>query len=120
MKKEMIHAFDVFFSEYLTELKKEVDYHKNGGTTYRKASADLALNVASKVGKMTPFLNREEAKNHVKSTYPELDTERIQDVGKMLHVIARELSLNHTRSEEVKKYVQLKQSNRNPLNIKKQ
>lgn len=37
---------EVTYNELLQELQKEKDYFSNGGTSYRKRTAILALNVA--------------------------------------------------------------------------
>jgi hypothetical protein len=50
---------------------------------------------------------------------PDLDHHRVEDVAKMLHVIAKELHLNATLSDEVKSYIQQKHQHRKPLSFVK-
>ena len=109
----------VSFADFLHELQKEWEFYLNGGTSYRQKTAELSLEVARKVGSVVPFLESEVAKQTVSRLLPDLDRHRVEDVAKMLHVIAKELHLNATLSDEVKAYVQQKRQHRKPLSFVK-
>lgn len=111
---------EAFFSSFLREIQKEINYLEKGGTSYRKVSAELSLKVAIQVGEVFPFLNRELAISTISKLYPNLDFNRKNDVAKMMYVIARDLQFNATLPEEIKKYVHQKRQNRNthPLKFK--
>jgi hypothetical protein len=101
----------VSFAEFLHELQKEWRFHQQGGTSYRQKTAELSLEVARKVREVAPFLERNVAKQTVSRLLPGLDHHRVEDVAKMLHVIAKELYMNANLSDEVKAYVQHKKRN---------
>ncbi|MED1420244.1 hypothetical protein [Bacillus smithii] len=101
----------VSFEEFLHELQKEWRFHQQGGTSYRQKTAELSLEVANKVGAVAPFLEREVAKQTVSRLLPGLDRYRLEDVAKMLCVVAKELHMNATLSDEVKTYLQQKKGN---------
>jgi hypothetical protein len=115
MGKEQV----VSFTEFLQELQKEWRFHLNEGTSYRQKTAELPLEVARKVGGVAPFFELEVAKQTVSRLLPFLDHYRVEDVAKMLHVIAKELHMNANLSDEVKAYVQQKRQHRNPLSLVK-
>ncbi|ALF09548.1 hypothetical protein [Parageobacillus thermoglucosidasius] len=98
----------VSFTEFLHELQKEWKFHLNGGTSYRQKTAELSLEVARKVRDVVPFLESEVAKQTVSRLLPDSDRHRVEDVAKMLHVIAKELHLNANLPDEVKAYVEQK------------
>jgi AraC-like DNA-binding protein len=114
MKKE--HA--VSFTTFLHELQKELHFHLNGGTSYRQKTAELSLQVAHQVGSVVPFFESKLAKETVSRLLPDLDHYRVEDVTKMLHVIAKELSRNANLSDELKSYVQQKHLNRKTLSFR--
>ncbi|GLH64485.1 hypothetical protein [Parageobacillus sp. G301] len=101
----------VSFAKFLHELQKEWRFHQQGGTSYRQKTAELSLEVARKVREVAPFLERNVAKQTVSRLLPGLDHHRVEDVAKMLHVIAKELHMNATLSDEVKAYIQQKKGN---------
>lgn len=115
IKKENTVAFDTF----LTELQKEFDYQANGGTSYRKRTAMLALEVAHQIGDTAPFFDLENVRETVSVLYPKLDTERVEDVSKFLCTIAKDLYLKANLSDEVKAYVQQKRKHQKPLSFVK-
>jgi hypothetical protein len=100
----------VSFAEFLHELQKEWRFHQQGGTSYRQKTAELSLEVACKVKAVAPFLERDVAKQTVSRLLPDLEHHHVEDVAKMLHVIAKELHMNATLSDEVKAYVQQKRA----------
>ncbi|MGX1902734.1 hypothetical protein ACT3HK_15565 [Thermolongibacillus altinsuensis] len=109
----------VSFAEFLHELQKEWRFHQQDGTSYRQKTAELSLEVARKAGSVVPFLESEISKQTVSLLLPDLDRYRVEDVAKMLHVIAKELHMNATLSDEVKSYVQQKHRHRKPLSFVK-
>jgi AraC-like DNA-binding protein len=119
MNKGMGNERVVSFTEFLHELQKELKFHQNWGTSYRQKTAELSLEVANKVGAVAPFLERDVAKQTVSRLLPDLDRHRLEDVAKMLHVIAKELHMNANLSDEVKAYVQQKRQHRKSLSSRK-
>lgn len=109
----------VSFADFLHELQKEWEFHLNGGTSYRQKTAELSLEVARNVRTVVPFLKRDVAKQTVSRLLPGFDNYRVEDVAKMLHVIAKELHMNATLSDEVKDYIQQKRQHRKPLSFVK-
>ncbi|ESU73502.1 hypothetical protein T260_02440 [Geobacillus thermopakistaniensis] len=107
------------FSTFLQELQKEWRFHQHGGTSYRQKTAELSLEVAHKVGSIVPFLESKVAKQTVPRLLPDLDHHRVEDMAKMLHVIAKELHMNTTLSDEVKSYIQQKRQHRKSLSFVK-
>lgn len=105
---EMIgKGHEVSFSEFLNELEKEVSFFRNGGTTYRLRTAEIALDIAQSVKTVDLFLDFEIAKEIVSNLLPEHDHHR-NDVAKMLYTIARDLEVNATLPIDVKEYVRQK------------
>jgi NurA-like 5'-3' nuclease len=104
----MVKEQGVSYTVFLQELQKELVFHLNGGTSYRQKTAELSLEVAHKVGEVTPFFERNVAKQTVSCLLPNLDQQRVEDVAKMLHFIAKELYLNANLPKEVKVYVEQK------------
>lgn len=112
--------YEITFEEFLQELKREVEFHTNGGTSYRQQTARLSLDIANRVAKVTPFYKLEDAKEIVSKIFPNLDRYRVEDITKMMHVIARELRCKVNMPDELSKYVQEKRNkNRKPLSFVK-
>ncbi|GEL78716.1 hypothetical protein [Tenuibacillus multivorans] len=102
-------------------LNKEVKFHKAGGTSYRKDTANLSLHVAKNVDDVSLFLNPRSSRQLVKNLLSAYDKYRQQDVTKMLHVTAKNLYLNHNLSDEMKAHLKRKMRTRNskqPLLVK--
>lgn len=88
---------DPDYEKFINELEDEYQYHLNGGTSYRIKTAQLSLEVAKKVGDIAPFLEQETSKETVYNMNPGLDLHRIEDVAKMLRVIAKDIKNNSPR-----------------------
>lgn len=88
----------VEFIKFLDELEKERDFYVKEGIPSKAQIADLSLQVAEKTGDVIPFTDRKRAKQVVLDTFPELPEERVEDVGKMLHVVVRDLNIDITSS----------------------
>ena len=48
------------FSALVEKLQKQYDYLFKGGTSYRQRSAELALEIARKVGNVNPFYEKDD------------------------------------------------------------
>ncbi|WCK57354.1 hypothetical protein PP175_29630 (plasmid) [Aneurinibacillus sp. Ricciae_BoGa-3] len=105
------------YTDFLHELQREVQFQQNGGTSYRKDTADVSLSVAQRAGSVIPFFQLVDTKQTISRLFPDIDRYRLDDVAKMLHVIAKDLRLNATLSDDVKAYVQEKRENRKPLSF---
>ncbi|MGG1289845.1 hypothetical protein ABE218_00335 [Bacillus smithii] len=105
------------FSTFIRELKKEYNFHKNGGTSFRQVTSLIALIVAieCEANRVDYFLDREIVKQTVADLMPTLNTERSEDVTKFLCTIAKDLYLKANLSDEAKEYVQQKQHNQKSL-----
>lgn len=109
----------VSFTDFIYELQNEWTYQQDGGTSYRRKIAELSLKIARQVGEVTPFLQRNIAKQIISHLLPNLDHHQIEDIAKMLHTIAKDLHLHATLSPEVKAYVQQKRQHRKTLSLKR-
>lgn len=119
MNEYMNLKLKVPFSKFIEELQQEVQFQENGGTSYRKITSTLSLEVALRVGKVSPFLKRSSAKQAVMKSFPNIEKERYEDVAKMLHSVASDIYLNATLSDKVRQYVQQKRLSRKPLSFVK-
>jgi hypothetical protein len=118
MSKDMNDKEEVPFPTLIKELEQEIHYHANGGTSYRKETAQFALQIAEKIGEFAPLLKRETVHEWVTRELAHLDRYRHEDITKMLYVIARDLQLKHTMSDEMNEYLHQKRLNRKPLTFK--
>jgi|HigsolmetaAR206D_1030411.scaffolds.fasta_scaffold00120_4 hypothetical protein len=96
----------VAFLDFLQELESERQYHANGGTRYRQKTAELSLNVAKRLGRVDAFYNRHQARAIVRNSFPDLPEDRIEDVAKMLSVIAQDLLRKQNLPKEILEYIQ--------------
>lgn len=108
-------ANQVTYREYVQELAKELQYHSNGGTDYRRKTAELALMVAESTLNPYLFWERELVFQELFKRLPGLDTDRYNDVSKMLSVVVRDLHNKKNRTKDVQQYVEMKRKKRKPL-----
>ena len=97
---------------FLSELTKELEYLKDGGTPYRIKTAELSLFVAHCVDTVELFFNLEETLKKVKLLLPDADPERIKDVSEMLKTISRYLNMQANLSENLKLKLQERKKKR--------
>ncbi|WP_217269610.1 hypothetical protein [Neobacillus endophyticus] len=97
---------DDFFNEFLKEIQREIDYHTNGGTSFRRTSAEFSLQVAMAIGEFSPFLDRKSSEEIVTRLHPNLSIEKKKDISKMMNVIARELYRKANMADEIRRYLQ--------------
>ncbi|EMR06621.1 hypothetical protein C772_01516 [Bhargavaea cecembensis DSE10] len=107
------------YSDFLEALDKEQNYLQNGGTSYRRQTAAMARDLASINDGLAQFLNRQELVRQVRTAYPLADEERIQDVAKMLNVVAKNVYLRSNVSDEAAAYVRSRKARRKPLTLMK-
>lgn len=88
----------------LRRLKKEYTYQLDGGTKYRQLTASYALDIAKKVGDVEAFLVKENPVQLVKKYKPNLDRHRLNDVSKMLRVLAGRMHYEKAIPERLKEY----------------
>lgn len=103
------------YPQLVGELEKEQRYLGQGGTRYRQTTVQMSLQVAEKTKTLRPFFNRQEAKRVVESVFPHADEHRVNDVAKMLNVVAKELRLKSNLSDEALAYVRKKKAQRKKL-----
>ena len=102
---------------FLDELTKELNYLKNGGTSYRVETAELFLNIAKETNDIKAFLDRKNAEEIVTTILSEANIDRIKDVAKMLNVILESLQLETTLTDEVKLKLMERKRKRQPSRL---
>lgn len=96
------------FINFKNELKRELQFQLDGGTSYRQVTSALALVTAIEIKTIESFRDRKIATQTVSDMFPTLSEERCSDVGKMLSVIAKDLYRKATLPQEIQQYVQQK------------
>lgn len=91
--------------EFLKLLEHEYSELKAYGTPYRKETARLALEVAKRHMNPLLFLERENARMAVLQVRLNMDVERLNDVSKMLSVVANVLNGRAKQSDAFKRRV---------------
>lgn len=104
--------------ELLIELEKELQYHLEGGTSYRIQTSRFALQVVEKNRDVAYFIDRDSAYNVVAEALPNQDEYRLQDVSKMISVIVRDLELQKTLPPEIKAFADEKMKDFKSLKFK--
>ena len=107
------------YSAFLEALEQEQAYINEGGTSYRRQTAAMARDLASINDGLAQFLNRQELVRQVRTAYPLEDEERIQDVAKVLNVVAKNVYLRADVSDEAAAYVRSRKARRKPLTLMK-
>lgn len=107
-------------AKFIKELQKEVEFHQKESTSYRYSSALLSLEVANKTKDVSLFLSRKRSKEIVSEVFPQLDSEKVEDVAKMLNVIAKELQSHATLPKEISRFLKEKRQYRKPLSFVKE
>jgi hypothetical protein len=102
----------VTFTEFRSELEKEVSYLNDGATSYRQKTAELSLRVAELVKDVKPFFSLDTALQTVKNFFPKEDVFRLQDVAKMLSVVLNDLLSKATLPDELKQKLNQRRQNR--------
>src|SRR5690625_1819637 len=96
------------FKKFIKNLEEEYEYHKDGGTPYKQETAKLSLQVANKLKDVDSFLNPFLARRAVTTACPTLEKHRVDDVAKMLRVIAKDMYIKENSPDDLKQYVQEK------------
>lgn len=110
---------ELSFDDFLNELKKEVQYHQAGSTSFRRKVAVLAFVAATEIGHLEDFKNRDTAVKAVANLFPTLeDKELVNDIAKMLHVVYRSMNFKLNMPNDMKQYLEQKRINRKPLGFK--
>lgn len=68
--------------------------------------------MATKTVSAIPFLDDAQSKQIVSQALPDVDKDRLEDVAKMLHVIARDLQNRTGLSESTKEFLEQKRKKR--------
>ncbi len=97
----------------LSDLEKEVAFQSDGGTSYRKRTAELALEIAKGVNDFFSLIGRENAKKVVQSYSFSLDDERIEDVGNVLNTTAKEIYIHQDVDTDLQAYLNKKRQDNN-------
>lgn len=92
--------------DFVNAVEDAYQYLKNGGTPYRKKTAELSLKVAKHYNQHKYFLDYYRSIDMISDLYPLLDEERLNDVAKFLYTIARKVEMAYTLPDDVKKYVE--------------
>lgn len=87
---------------FLNRLNHELDELNRWGTSYRSETACLALEVAMRNFNPSLFLNRQASRKAVLQSNLNLDNHRLEDVSKMLYVLAGVMDGELNQTEEFK------------------
>ncbi|WML43126.1 hypothetical protein [Neobacillus sp. PS3-40] len=101
----------------LSALEKEFSFQSDGGTSYRKRTAKLALVIAKRVNDFSSLLERENAKKVVQSYSFSLDEERTEDVSNVLHTTAKEIYIQQDVNADLQAYLNMKRQDNNKLSL---
>lgn len=104
--------------ELIMELRGELHYHSDGGTSYRRETADFALQIAEQVSDITVFFDRGKTYTLVAEFLKNSDEYRLRDVSKMLSVIIRDLERQKRLPKDVKAYAETKMKDWKSLKFK--
>lgn len=110
---------EVSFEDFIKELKKEYEYQRNGGTSYRLSSSSLALVTAIETNSVKEFLDKDVAKQTVSYLLPTISNEKVEDVAKLLNIIANDIQYKKNLPNKVREYVQQRREKQKPLSFKK-
>ncbi|WP_052947934.1 hypothetical protein [Aneurinibacillus tyrosinisolvens] len=104
----------VSFCEFVEELKRAIEYQRDGGTDYRLKTAELSLYVANQDGTMEPFYESRESSREVVARFikDNHDEDRIDDVAKALYTISRRLVFKATMPIELKEHIAIRREER--------
>ena len=105
----------VTYEEFLTELHQELEYLRDGGTSYRVETAELSLFAAQKVDDFQLFLHKEETENWLKTLALDSDNERLNDVTKMLNTMLESLYLKAALTSETEEELLARKRKRRSL-----
>lgn len=109
---------EVSFEEFYKELKKEYQYQKDGGTSYRLSSVSLALVTAIETNSVNEFLDIDDAKHMVSNLLPTIPNEKVEDVARLLHMVASDIQRKKNLPNEVQEYVKQMREKQKPLSFK--
>ena len=84
------------------EVNREVEWLKNGATSYRVKTAELSLLVVKEIETPDYFCDLKTAIKKVSELFPNEDSERKKDVAKMLHTIFSSMELELETPQEIK------------------
>ncbi len=107
------------FEDFIKELKKEYEYQRNGGASYRLSSSSLALVTAIETNSVKEFLDKDVAKQTVSYLLLTISNEKVEDVAKLLNKIANDIQYKKSLPNEVQEYVQQMREKQKPLSFKK-
>ena len=108
------------YEEFIADLKGQLEYQLDGGTSYRIETAKLALQVAKKVNNVELLLERKTSRELTEQLLTEFDDERKLDVAEFLFHSARYLFRKKNMTDEMKSYLkEMKKKNPNITFINK-
>lgn len=93
------------YEEFIADLKGQLDYQLDGGTSYRIKTAELALKVAEKVDDVELFFERETAQELTNQLLQDFNDERKSDVAEFLFHSARYLLRKKNMTDDIKVYL---------------
>ena len=102
------------YEEFIADLKGQLDYQLDGGTSYRIKTAELALKVAEKVDDVELFIKRETVRELTNQVLQDYNDERRLDVAEFLFHNTKHLSRKKNMSNDIKEYIQ-EMKKKNPI-----
>lgn len=113
-----MHENKISKATFVKELLDEVEEMNTSGTTYRRETALLSLNIAKSVSDFEIFSDMKSTLQCVKKYLPQTTTqERVLDVSKMLNTVLKSLERKAMMSETMKKKLYERSQNRKPFSM---
>lgn len=95
----------ITYEEFIADLKDQLDYQLDGGTSYRIKTAELALKVAEKVDDVELFIKRETVCGLTDQLLKDYNDDRKSDVAEFLYHTAKYLFRKKNMTDEMKNYL---------------
>lgn len=97
------------FADFVAEIKKEIAYFYEGGTSWRKKVYYLSLLVISESNIRTTeaFTDKNAVIKLAEEIFPTIKKELSESIGFFISKIAKDLSIKANLGEDVKQYIAL-------------
>ncbi|GLC90344.1 hypothetical protein [Lysinibacillus piscis] len=107
----------VTVQQFEQKLLEEVEFLKQGATTYRQQTAELSLKVLESVHDVTLFFNRIDVMKAVSKVLKTADADRQRDVAKMLNVLYVQMHSEQNRTAELEKQLAERRRKRKKISL---
>jgi hypothetical protein len=103
--------------QFLSELERELAYLKDGGTSYRVETAELAVALGKKMNELSLLADKVKIAEWVAMELTDIDRERLLDVSKFLKTIYGHLKLYAELDEDLKQELEKRKAQRGKLKL---